>query len=157
MLFGPDTMAKGQQEVIHGGMSGRFCGFRAQLAGFCQLKCQRQCLPSAFETACGPLGTEDISWKKIMSFVRFSTGLHRQDHPAVVSRILHSRVFVAIFTGIESARLLYLACFEGKRSGNDSQQLYPLCLSIAAAWNQLAEVYIPKNCCSFHRRRQAAT
>jgi hypothetical protein len=139
MLFGPDTMAKGQKEVIYDGMSGRFCGFRVPLAA------SKSANPNAYQALLRQHvvpGHRGYILAKNMSFGRFSTVPHRQDPPAVVGRILHSGVFATMFTGIESARLLYLACFEGKRPGNDSQQFYTLCLSIAAAWNQLAAVYI---------------
>jgi hypothetical protein len=47
------------------GMSGRFSGFRLSLAGFRWQMCRCQRLLSAFETAFGPLGPEDLSWQKI--------------------------------------------------------------------------------------------
>ncbi len=42
--------------------SSRFCGFRPPMAGF------QWPLPIAFETACGPLGPENLSWWKIRLF-----------------------------------------------------------------------------------------
>ncbi len=47
------------------GMSGRSCGFRPLVVCFCWQKCLCQHRPRAVETACGPLGPEDISWWKI--------------------------------------------------------------------------------------------
>ncbi len=39
-------------------------GFRPLTAGFCRRTGQHRHLPAAFETACGPLGPEDVSrWK----------------------------------------------------------------------------------------------
>jgi hypothetical protein len=52
---------------------------------------------------------------EIISFCRFSGGLHCQDHPSVVGGILDSGIF-------EFAGLLYLACFAGERPGDVSRQ-----------------------------------
>ncbi len=71
--------------------------------------------PSTFGTACGPLGTEDISWLKYV----FQQIYRWSILPGpVVGRILDS----GRFAGLEFAGLHYLAHFEGKRPGDDSQQ-----------------------------------
>jgi hypothetical protein len=46
-------------------MCGRSCRFRWLKAGFCWRMYQNRCLPRAFETACDPLGPEDLSSRKI--------------------------------------------------------------------------------------------
>jgi hypothetical protein len=43
-----------------------------------------------------------------MSFGRLSAGLHRQDHPVVVGRILYYGGFAAAFARLDPTGLLYL-------------------------------------------------
>ncbi len=77
-------------------------------------------LPSAFETECGPLVQTRILAKN-MFFLGFITSPYCQDHPAVVGGILDSSGFTAIYDGLEFAGLHYVARFESKRPGDDSQ------------------------------------
>jgi hypothetical protein len=56
---------KGMEKSDASGMSGRYCGFRLPMVRSHRRTCQRQCVPRVFETACIPLGPEDISWWKI--------------------------------------------------------------------------------------------
>ncbi len=46
-------------------MISRYNGIRSPIAGFCWQTCQHQHLSRVFETACSPLGPEDVSWQKI--------------------------------------------------------------------------------------------
>jgi hypothetical protein len=55
------------------GMSGRPCGFTQPMAIFCQQTCQCQCLPRAFETACGPRSPEYVLYTS--EKLRLSTDL----------------------------------------------------------------------------------
>jgi hypothetical protein len=59
-LFG-----KGAKRSDASGMSGSSCRFSPPKAGVCQRTYHCRCLPRAFETACGPLGQDDISWWEI--------------------------------------------------------------------------------------------
>jgi hypothetical protein len=56
------------------------------------------------------------------SFSGFSSGLHRKNHPAAIGRILDSSRLVAIFAGLEFAKLLYLQRFSGESPGYTSRQ-----------------------------------
>jgi hypothetical protein len=63
-LCGPDAIGRGRMKQCEWN-EGSFCRFRPPIAIFYQETGQCQCLSRAFETACGPLGPEDISWWKI--------------------------------------------------------------------------------------------
>ncbi len=95
------------------GISSRFCGFRLSLAGFCWWTCRHRCLSSAFGTAFGPLGPEDLSWRKILL-----SGVQRcpapLKPPGGCCGILIFSGLAAILGGLEFAYLLYLMCFAGE-------------------------------------------
>ncbi len=53
-----------EEAILQSGMSGRYCGLSLGMVSFRRRMCQIQSLPRAFETACIPLGPEDLSWWK---------------------------------------------------------------------------------------------
>jgi hypothetical protein len=59
-----------------------------QHIGFRRRTCQRQHLPRAFETACGPLGPEGRSLTENTPFGGFSAGLRRLNQLAAVAESL---------------------------------------------------------------------
>jgi hypothetical protein len=117
--------------------------------------CQCRCLLRAFESACGPLGPEDIYPVKNMTFGRFTAGQHSQDHPVIVGRILDSSGLATIFAGFEPAGLRDLARYAGKGQATPHATLKALRASIAARWDLLAAKYIRKTCSSFSRGQEA--
>ncbi len=54
--------SEGAEKSDSSGISGRSCGFRPPIAGFCQWVGQHRHLARRL---CGPLGPEDISWQKM--------------------------------------------------------------------------------------------
>jgi hypothetical protein len=118
--------------------SGMSCGFTPPIAVFTGNVQQRH-LPRAFETGCGPLGTEGRSLMENMPFGRFSGGLHCG--------------LAAIFAGLEFAGLLFLMHLQPKSQATPPANLAALCPSVAAEWDRLAAVQIRIKCCSFRCRR----
>jgi hypothetical protein len=98
-------MAKGAKRSDASGLSGRSRRFRSLMARFCWQTFWCWWLPRAFETACGPLGLQDVSW--------FSAA---QDHPAVVGQILDSGRLTA-YSGLS-----YLNRFALENPGDTSWQ-----------------------------------
>jgi hypothetical protein len=84
-----------------------------------------------------------------MPFIRFSVNLHSQDPypPAVVGSILDVSGLATIFTRLEFAGLLYLACFASEVQETPYANLTALHPSIATEWDQLEAEYIRKTCC----------
>jgi hypothetical protein len=112
--------SKGAERSIVSRLNGRSSRFRSLMAVYCQQTCQHWWLPRA--TACGPPMAKGRIQTKNTSFSGFSSGLHRKNHPAAIGRILDSSRLVAIFAGLEFARLLYLQRFSGESPGYTSRQ-----------------------------------
>jgi hypothetical protein len=105
-----ETVVFNMKKLLNDGVDPRSCGFPPRIAGYHLQTGQRRPPLRTYETACGPLGTENVSWQKI--------GLSADsapDHPAVVGGILDSGWLLA---GLEPAGLLYLAQSAGKIPGN---------------------------------------
>ncbi len=98
---GPDTMIKWRKEVIP--EKSRSCRFRPPITGFCQWIGESQHQPRTLETANGPLGAEDIPWRKIHLPADLALS-----HLAVLGTILDSGGLAAIFARLEFSRFLYL-------------------------------------------------
>jgi hypothetical protein len=96
-------------------------GIYPQHIGFCRQTCQRQHLPRAFETACGPLGPEGCSLTENTPFGGFSAGLRRLNQLAVVAKILVFGGLAAIFAEFDFAGLLNRQRFAAKRPGYASR------------------------------------
>ncbi len=113
--------------------------------------------PSAFETAFGLLGPEDLSWQNhtFRQIQRWPTPLK------TLSSCCGIPVFgglATIFAGLELAELFYLMQFAGEslgyaslKSGHSTSVQY-----IAVEWDQLVAVYICKTCRSFHCQEATA-
>jgi hypothetical protein len=84
-----------------------------------------------------------------MSFSGYSAGLHHQNHPVVVGRILDSSRLAVIIASIEFARLLYLQHFAGKRPSYASCKSGSPTSVHRRGMRPLAEVYIRNTCRSF--------
>jgi hypothetical protein len=109
--------SKGMERNNVSRMSGKSCIFRPSIAGFCRWTSQRQPLPIAFKTACGPLGPEDISWQKKCFFWQIQC----QDRPAALGRILNYSRLAFKFTRLVVG-LLCLQHFAGESPGEASRQ-----------------------------------
>jgi hypothetical protein len=90
------------------GMSSRYCRLRLLIVRFCRQTCQRQHLPRAFETACIPLGLDDVSWQKICLWTDLAP-VHIAKTPNGSCRIPNFGRLATIFAG-----LIYLMSFAGE-------------------------------------------
>ncbi len=129
-------------------MSGRYCGFRPPMVGFCWRTCQRRRLPRAFETACIFLERGHILMKNI-SFARFSVGPHRKYRLVAVCWIPDSCGLVVIFDGLEPTGLCHLARLQAKVLVMPRADLGALCWSITAESDRLVAEYFRKTYRSF--------
>ncbi len=103
---------EGAKRSDTGRMSSRHCRFWQPITSFCWWTSQRRHLPTAFQTACIPLGLEDVSWQKICLSVD-STPSNVPKPAAAVGGIRVS----ALFAGLEFAGLFYLMRFPDKSPG----------------------------------------
>jgi hypothetical protein len=119
--------------------------------------CQHQRLPSTFETAFGPLNTEDVSGQKIRLAADLAP-VHTARTP--------QQLLAEFWTPADSPPYLpdlnlldfsIWSVLKAKGEATTHNNLTTKRLSIAVEWDRLAVEYIRKNCCSFRHRQQAAT
>ncbi len=96
-------------------------------------------LPRLLETACGPLGPEDVSWWNYV-FWHIQRRPTLPGPPSSCWQILDPWRF---------AGLLYQCALQAKVLATTYSNLDTLCQSIAALWVRLAAEYIHKICHSF--------
>jgi hypothetical protein len=96
-------------------MSSRYRGFKPPKTSLCRGMGQRRRLPIAFETACIPLGPEDVSWQKIY-LSGFSIDSHHQNWLEAVCGTLDSGRLANLFAGLEPAGVLLSGAFCRRKS-----------------------------------------
>ncbi len=139
--------SEGAKRSDAGRMSGRFCGFRLPLAGFCCQTCQRRLLPRAFESACDLLGPEDVTWQKICLSADFRSIL-----PGSPSSCWRNSGLWRIGRHIRRTWTYWtllsdVFCRREARLHLTQIHLNALRPSIAAEWDWLVAKYFYKNCC----------
>ncbi len=136
-------------------MSGRSCRFRWLKDGFCWQTYQSRCLPRAFETACDPLGPEDLSSRKICLSVDSGP-------PSGCWRNSDSGRLAAIFSWLNDLNPMDFAIWrvlQAKSQGTPHTNLDALHLSIAAEWTAAAtsKLWLRKMRLKLSRRSSANT
>jgi hypothetical protein len=84
------------------------------MVGYCRPRFNADVYQDLFETACIPLGWEDVYWRKKFHLINSATGPLHQNRPAAVGGMPDSGGLAAIIAGPEPARLRCLMHFSAK-------------------------------------------
>ncbi len=133
-------------------MSGRFLGFRSSLASFRRRTCRRQRLPSAFETAFGPLGLEDLFWQKIRLSADSAPACTAETTQWLLAEFRFLANWPLYSPDLNSLDFSILCVLQAKVQATPHSNLAALCPSIAMKWDRLVVVYVRKTWPSFRCR-----